>query len=568
MRYAKQRRPIYPGDEFAMNARIAVLAVTAACCFAAASAAAGQSPEELVRQATEAYTSKDYARSAGLFAAAVKAGADDPNVFYNAACSSALAGSADTAFNWLDRAVTAGFGDPAALEKDPDFASLRTDPRWTAFVDRLKKAIEAREAFWNNPALATPYRETLSEDERIAGLSRLWSEVKFNFANFDLAPDLDWDGLYMTYLPRVRQVASTREYYRLLAEMVAKLGDGHSGILPPEELANDLYSRPALSTVLVDGRILVARVLDESLRSQGIEPGAEVLEVNGLPVKEYGEARVAPYQSASTPQDLASRTFEQRLLAGPLSEPVELTLRSQSGEVFKRKVGRLSPEERAKLNTRPVMELRLLPGNVAYVALNSFEDNSAAEQFEAKLGEILKADALIIDVRENGGGNSDVGYRILAKLTDKPFKTSRWRTRDYRPTYRAWGRAEGTYAEDAGEVQPSGNPPFAKPVVVLTSARTYSAAEDFVVAFDAMQRGTIVGEPTGGSTGQPLLFPLPGGGRGRVCTKRDTYPDGKEFVGVGIQPQMLVRPTLNDFRASRDTVLEAALEVARRRPSP
>jgi hypothetical protein len=61
-------------------------------------------------------------------------------------------------------------------------------------------------------------------------------------------------------------------------------------------------------------------------------------------------------------------------------------------------------------------------------------------------------------------------------------------------------------------------------VLVLTSARTYSAAEDFVVAFDAMQRGRIVGEATGGSTGQPLLFDLPGGGKARICTKRDSYP--------------------------------------------
>jgi carboxyl-terminal processing protease len=75
-----------------------------------------------------------------------------------------------------------------------------------------------------------------------------------------------------------------------------------------------------------------------------------------------------------------------------------------------------------------------------------------------------------------------------------------------------------------------------------------------------------VGEPTGGSTGQPLMFNLPGGGLARVCTKRDTYPDGREFVGVGIQPQVLVRPTVEDFRAGRDTVLEAALELLRKQP--
>jgi hypothetical protein len=47
-------------------------------------------------------------------------------------------------------------------------------------------------------------------------------------------------------------------------------------------------------------------------------------------------------------------------------------------------------------------------------------------------------------------------------------------------------------------------------------------------------------------------------------TKHDTYPDGKEFVGVGVQPNKLVVPTIADLRANRDTVLEAALAEARR----
>jgi C-terminal processing protease CtpA/Prc len=104
-----------------------------------------------------------------------------------------------------------------------------------------------------------------------------------------------------------------------------------------------------------------------------------------------------------------------------------------------------------------------------------------------------------------------------------------------------------------------------KPAAVLTSARTYSAAEDFVAVFDAMKRGVIVGEPTGGSTGQPLSFALPGGGSARVCTKGDSYADGRQFVGAGIQPDILVREPAADIRAGRDTVLEAALAELRKR---
>jgi C-terminal processing protease CtpA/Prc len=537
----------------------------ALAALAAAVPAAAQRPEELARQAYEAYTRKDYARSADLYAALVRAGDSDPNTFYNAACANALAGRADTAFDMLERAVAAGFIDAENVKKDPDLASLHADARWAPLVARIEKAARARDALWNNPAIATPYRETLPEDERIAGLSRLWSEVKFNFAYFDLVPDLDWDALYLAYLPRVRQTPSTLEYYRLLAEMAARLRDGHTGVYVPKELYDEVYARPAFSTLLVEDRVLVTRVYDDALRRGGVVPGAEVVEIDGVAVKRYAEERVAPYQSASTPHDLAARVYGYFLFAGPASKTVEVTFRSAGGETFTRRIARLPFEQGRKVANPPAMELRMLPGNVAYVALNSFNDDSAAEQFEARFDEIAKADALVLDVRENGGGNSDVGYRVLACLTDKPFKTSRWQTRDYRPTFRAWGRGEAVYTEEAGEVQPSGSRLFSKPVVVLTSARTYSAAEDFVVAFDAMKRGAIVGEPTGGSTGQPLNFALPGGGGARVCTKRDTYPDGRAFVGVGVQPQTLVRPTVDDVRAGRDTVLEAALDVVRRR---
>jgi carboxyl-terminal processing protease len=105
---------------------------------------------------------------------------------------------------------------------------------------------------------------------------------------------------------------------------------------------------------------------------------------------------------------------------------------------------------------------------------------------------------------------------------------------------------------------------YRKPVAVLISGATYSAAEDFMVAFDSMKRGLIVGEPTGGSTGQPLMISLPGGGTARIGTKRDTYPDGRAWVGVGIQPGLKVAPTVADLRKGRDTMLEAALATLRK----
>jgi C-terminal processing protease CtpA/Prc len=118
-----------------------------------------------------------------------------------------------------------------------------------------------------------------------------------------------------------------------------------------------------------------------------------------------------------------------------------------------------------------------------------------------------------------------------------------------------------------GDIAPDEKLHYTKPVIVLTSPRTFSAAEDFLVAFDQSGRGTIVGEPSAGSTGQPLSFKMPGGGSGRVGTWRGTYPDGKEFLGIGVQPQRLVVPTVRDFRAGKDAALDAAIAELLRTPA-
>ena len=175
---------------------------------------------------------------------------------------------------------------------------------------------------------------------------------------------------------------------------------------------------------------------------------------------------------------------------------------------------------------------------------------AAVDAFEGRFNEIATADGLVIDVRDNGGGNSGEGYRLLSTLTDKPFRTSRWRTREYLPAYRAWSRPEGVHAGDAGEVMPDGKRHYAGPVLVLTSARHLLSRRRFRGGLrrDGTRRASLA-KPTGGSTGQPLLFDLPGGGKGRICTKRDSYPDGREFVGVGVQPQVVVSPRVADLQA-------------------
>ena len=423
-----------------------------------------------------------------------------------------------------------------------------------------KAAYEAR--LFDSPALASPHSENLSEDEKLAGLSKFWSEVKYNFVYVDKLREIDWDRLYLETIPKVRATTSTAEYYRVLMALCAKLQDGHTNVYPGQELRNTAMTVPLLVTHLVEGRVLVREVHDPALAAQGVVAGAEIVAVDGEAVTAYAQREVAPYVSASTPQDLEGRVYGFFLLMGPIDKAPRVRFRLASGKTIDTEVRRADWHALGKAMTPPPpFELRRLPGNVAYVALNSFGDSRAADAYLAAFDQIAASRGLIIDLRNNGGGNSTEGYRVLATLTDKPFATSKWATRQYLPAYRAWKRPMPDFEGKPDSAQPDGKRHFAGPVAVLTSGATYSAAEDFMVAYESMRRGPIVGQATGGSTGQPLYVQLPGGGVARICTKADTYPDGRAWVGHGIQPTVKAAPTVADVRAGRDTVLEAALKT-------
>ncbi|WP_159442189.1 S41 family peptidase [Chitinophaga niabensis] len=495
------------------------------------------------------------------------AGGDFEISHYNTACYFALAGKASLAFRYLDKAIEEGYSNTSNTEKDEDLLSLHADPRWAPMLkemegNRLRQQKTARtffnqKSFWESEQFNTPYQSNISENEKIAGLSKFWSEVKYNFVNFDVAPEVNIDSLYFTYLPKVRLSTSTKEYYQLLSEMAAALRDGHTNVYMPPALTDSVYARPLVRTRLIEEKVVVIGVYDKAL---ALKVGQEVLQVNGIPVKEYAARYVTPYQSSSTRQDKIVRGYDYALFAGALHEPIRLQVRDASGKVSEQTIARVKPAERSAALQVPAFEYRLLPGNIAYVALNTFGNDSAATAFAAKYEEISKAKAVIFDVRNNGGGNTSVGWAILRYFVDQPALVHTSYTRDYKPTYRAWGRNQQPDL-NRNWFMPGKQQPYTGQVIVLTSARTFSAAEDFVAAFKTMKRGVVIGEATGGSSGQPMLITLPGNGTARICTKRDMLGDGTEFVGVGIQPDKVVSPTVSDVRKGLDTELQAAVQL-------
>jgi C-terminal processing protease CtpA/Prc len=100
---------------------------------------------------------------------------------------------------------------------------------------------------------------------------------------------------------------------------------------------------------------------------------------------------------------------------------------------------------------------------------------------------------------------------------------------------------------------------------VALAADTASAAEDFLIMADGIDQITSIGEPTFGSTGQPLMMDLPGGGSARISARRDFYPDGREFIGLGVEPDLEVKPTVEALLSGEDRALEKAIAILKER---
>lgn len=406
--------------------------------------------------------------------------------------------------------------------------------------------------------------QSLGRIERIKGLVRIWAEVKFNFAFFDQVPELDWDKAFEEYLPLVEREQSTKEYYRLLQKFVALLQDGHTYISPPSYLIKQEDS-PPLWVQRVEGKAIIVDLVEtEEVKKARLSLGMEIIKVNGRLVDEVLERDIYPYVAASTPQSRHCQAYAH-LLRGPKGSRVsvevsELLGNSRLIELTGDSGGRVYPGP--PYRHLPLIESRLLSNQIGYIALSSFMKEEVVDEFDKALDNFKEIRGLILDIRQNPGGNSSIGWDIARRLIDKPLKGHQARSRMYIPYFRAQQGERGFwFALDPSVIQPRGDNPFLGPVVVLISPITGSAAEDFLVALESGKRAILVGEKTSGSTGQPLRIELPGGGRAAICTLRCTHADGRPFVGIGIAPHYEVCPTQKDIAEGKDPVLHKGIEI-------
>jgi C-terminal processing protease CtpA/Prc len=189
--------------------------------------------------------------------------------------------------------------------------------------------------------------------------------------------------------------------------------------------------------------------------------------------------------------------------------------------------------------------IETLPHNVGYIKLNGFAEATACrETTSGAMASLNNADAVILDLRDNGGGFGDTALQIAGYLFDRP--TDMYDPRPHSPVP----------ARTASPVL--GNKLVDKPVYVLTSSTTQSAAEYFVYNMKMLTRATIVGETTAGHQHSGVFHRI--NDHFGMGIQEAPPPDNpflvKGWEVIGIEP---------DVKVSRTEAVEAAKKLGESR---
>jgi len=184
----------------------------------------------------------------------------------------------------------------------------------------------------------------------------------------------------------------------------------------------------------------------------------------------------------------------------------------------------------AQMDNFGFKEVKIMEGNVGYLNLTAFYDTEyGGETAAAAMTLLSNASALIVDLRQNGGGSPAMIQLISSYLFGpEPVHLNNFYTRSSKEPKQTW-----TLPHINGKRSPD------IPVYVLTSNRTFSAAEEFSYNLKNMERATLIGETTGGGA-------HPGGTM--AATERFTIwiPTGRaenpisktNWEGTGVKPHI------------------------------
>lgn len=379
---------------------------------------------------------------------------------------------------------------------------------------------------------------------RMLAAVKLWSAMDKYFPARRLM-DTSWEEALRVCLRRMEEVRDAREYGLALQAMAVHLDDSHVGTASRALGWNERTHGMGVQLARIDGHIVVAGVSDPSLERTGLlHAGDEIISIDGEDV-DLRLARLRSMTAASTDAGHWRKAMYEMSIV-PAGIKVQLLVSGGDG------VRRSVTLEPAPLDdARPLRHawpaVRVAQG-IAYVDL----DRLLPEEVGAMFDTIHGSRALILDMR---GYPHATGRAIARRLNVNHaafFSTS------YQQLAMPQEAGHGAQLAYVDRLFPAPGPLYRGKVAMLINEQTQSAAEHLALMVEAATPVTFIGTPSAGANGDLREVVLPGNVHVWYSGLEVRHADGRQLQRVGVQPHILVAPTVAGLREGRDEVLEQA----------
>lgn len=190
----------------------------------------------------------------------------------------------------------------------------------------------------------------------------------------------------------------------------------------------------------------------------------------------------------------------------------------------------------------------ILEDNIGYVYYGDFSAAIGDGNLDEMLSYLAICNGLIVDVRQNGGGNLTTAQKLASRFTDERVLTG-YILHKTGPGHSDFSDPEPVYTDPSDGVR------WQKNVVVLTNRHSYSATNDFVNSMRCFPRVTLMGDKTGGGSGLPFSSELPNGWGVRFSASPHLSAE-MEQIEFGIDPDIKV--DMDETDREQDAIIEAA----------
>lgn len=212
-------------------------------------------------------------------------------------------------------------------------------------------------------------------------------------------------------------------------------------------------------------------------------------------------------------------------------------------------LGRASTDYR----TAAGLKYKILEDNIGYIRYESFADPVGNGNLDEVLSYLSVCNGLIIDVRDNGGGNATNSARIASRFTNEKILTG-YISHKTGIGHNDFSKPYAIYLEPANGVR------WQKKVVVLTNRRSFSATNDFVNHMRCLPNVTTIGDKTGGGSGMPFTSELPNGWSVRFSASPH-FDAEMNHIEFGIEPDIKADMLQEDELRGKDTLIEMARKL-------